>query len=381
MNRNTASRLFAGFRLSLTAAVIVSLSPLHVYADVEIRQATFLNDTQRQRLANLVAKDTEARALWKVLQTEADAMLAAKPHPLTVIHYEGLLDTNPERITTRTALTDMDRLVVLGQAWAASGETRYRDAAMAYVRAWSGAYVPTGNPINENKLEPVFVAYGMMRDAFSTDERIRIQAWMRRIAEVEIETGKNVKGTAQDNWHSKRLKIVGLIGRILEKKAFTAYAAKGFKSYVEGSLLPDGRSQDLIKRDAMSYHQSGLKPLLVLALYAAPEEGRALYRWQAPSGASLQNSVAYLLPYADGTKIHAEWVNTREPLDRQRAAAGIAYYQPGKPFDPKSATETFEFASAFDPRFTGTVAKLRGEPATSRFPSWQIVLNDAVRGR
>jgi hypothetical protein len=72
-------------------------------------------------------------------------------------------------------------------------------------------------------------------------------------------------------------------------------------------------------------------------------------------------------------------VNTKESLDRERAAAGIAYYKPGKPFEPKAALETFEFASAFDPRLTATVAKLLGRPAAMRFPSWQTVLNKAVQ--
>jgi hypothetical protein len=277
-----------------------------------------------------------------------------------------------------THLKDMDHLVVLAEAWAASGERKYRDRAMAFIRAWASTYKPTGNSINENKLEPVFAAYGMLRASFTAGERSKIEAWMRHIADREVASGRGVKGTAQTNWHSKRLKIVGLIGQVLGDADFREYSAHGFKSYVERGLFRDGTSQDLKERDALSYHQSGLKALLVIAMYAGKADGVALFRYCSPSGASLEKSVDYVLPYAEGKMVHAEWVNTKVALDRERAAAGLSYYQPGKPFDPEDALEMFELASYFDRRYGPLVAKLRNQPS-ARFSSWPMVLNEAMR--
>jgi hypothetical protein len=250
-------------RSTFTTADSTLTSAVHADAahpDVEIRQSRLITEPQRRALARLVGAEPEAAKLWEKKQAEANALLKQTPRPLAVISYEGLLNTHPDRVVSMDRLKDMDHLVVLGEAWAASGDRKYRDRAMAYVRSWSSTYKPTGNSINENKLEPVFAVYGMLREAFTGEERINIEAWMRRIATLDVESGRGVKGAAQTNWHSKRLKIVGLIGQVLGDSAFREYSAGGFKSYIEGGLFPDGTSQDLKERDAMSYHRHPVFP-------------------------------------------------------------------------------------------------------------------------
>lgn len=329
------------------AALVASAMIPSARAEVDIRQAILLTKTQREKLSRLVRADKDARKLWEALRAEADTLVDDTPRPIAVMHYEGMLDTHPDRIATEGSLKDMDKLVVLSQAWAASGQAKYGKKAVDYVVAWSGTFIPTGNPINENKLEAVLAAYYLLKDLIPSEERGEITAWMRRIAEREMESGKNIPAAAQNNWHSKRVKLVALIGHILNDPTFTTYAKRAFEGYVSVGLLPDGSSQDFVQRDALSYHQSGLKPLLIVALFLGAE-GKALYHWSSPSGSSLKKSVDFVLPYAEGKKVHREWVNTKVALDRERGKAGIAYYKPGKPFDPVSAVELFELASVFD---------------------------------
>ena len=72
-----------------------------------------------------------------------------------------------------------------------------------------------------------------------------------------------------------------------------------------------------------------LEPLLALAT-AARQNGTDLYRYQAPSGASLAKSLAFLAPFCDGTQTHPEFVNSRVAFDRRRAESGDRTYQSGR---------------------------------------------------
>jgi hypothetical protein len=365
---------------------LVMLSILQTARGEVIRPPITLSASERQKLARLVQRDPEAQAVWAGVKKDADAFLDAAPKPLDVIHYEGLLDTDPERIRTEESLQDLDKISVLGYAHAATGHARYRDKAKQFILAWVSTFQPTGNAINENKLEPVWITYDLLRADFGAGERARVEDWVRRIAAREIEAGKDQAqpGVPKDNWHAKRLKIVGQIGFVLNDRRFIDYALDGFKQYVADGLRPDGSSVDLEKRDALSYHTGALKSLLPLAQMAMRRgitlDGKTLYDYKAPSGASLRRSVEFVVPYVTGAKTRAEWRKTTSGLDRRRAEAGIAFYKPGKPYDPQNALEALEMAAFFDPKMVRLVSLLT-KSAAVRSPSWLTLVNTVTRPR
>jgi hypothetical protein len=122
-------------------------------ADVMIRTTIPLSKTERDVLAERVRTNAEAAVVVKAIVADAETRLSQLPRPLAVIHYEGLLDTDPRRVETQKSLEDMDRLASLSDAWCATGDTRYIAPLRALILAWSGTYMPTGNAINENKLQ------------------------------------------------------------------------------------------------------------------------------------------------------------------------------------------------------------------------------------
>lgn len=333
-------------------------------ADVEIRQVTPATRVQIEYIRK-ADKQLPAIANVEKLRHEANRLLGTRPQPLAVIQYEGLLNTDSRRVASEQALADMDRLAVLCQAYAATGEVRYAEKAQEFLLAWVKTYVPNGNTINENKLEPVFWGFDLLRDRFSADEQKLVEAWLRQIAEKQITVyahRQNEAGNGElHNWDSKRFKMVGIIGQVLGQPQWVQYGTDGFKDYIARGLFPDGTSVDLKTRDALSYHVSGLRPLLVVALWAEvkkPGEGLKLLDYQAESGASLRKSIDYVVTYAQGEKQRAEWRNSKVALDHQRAAAGIAGYQPGKLYDPLKSLSMFELAALLDPKYTPIVQQL-----------------------
>jgi hypothetical protein len=313
-----------------------------------------LSKSEQQTLRRLLEKDLIVKKLNDSIQQLAKAALQRTPRPLEVVHYEGLLNNNPVRIDTRKSLEDVDALVNLIYGSYGGSDAGYKVKATGFVKAWASTYKPTGNPINENKFTAFFWAYFLFRDCFDGPDRQRIEEWMREIATLEM----NRNHTPNNNWQAKRLKIIGLIGYILGDVSFQQFALRGCMEYINSAYFADGTSEDLAKRDALSYHIGGIKPCLsVFINFKQFDPAFDLYEYVGADGGSIRKSIEYLIPYATGEKQHAEWVNTTVQLDKDRAAAGLDHYQPGKLFDPEDAKPLLEWACYYNPDWYGILDK------------------------
>lgn len=369
-------------RLPLPALMLLMMAttplPAAEVGEVEIRDVIPLTAPQRERLAALVKSDPEAEALYLSRWTAAAGYLAETPRPLEVIHYEGLVNTDPQQMRSVENLADMDRVATLLEVWQVAPSAALSTKMRTYILAWARKYRPTGNDVNENKLVPLFTAYLALRDDFPPAERAEVEPWLRKIGELNLAEVRQETGE-KTNRFTKRLRILALLGLALGETSWLEAAWEGYRDFVRSSLDPDGSSLDFKRRDTLTYHCSALRPLLDLAVLAS-QSGTDLYDWTSETGASVKKSVDFVRPYAEGTKTHAEWVNTQAPLDRERAAAGIAAYQPGQLFEPKRALPMLNQAAYFDESLAPLVVKLSGAGA-QRFPTWRSVLNEVVRGQ
>ncbi len=335
--------------------------------------AISLTPAERRQLAALVESDPEARKLYQKVRKEADSHLGAAGNPAPTLHTAGRVATDPEKIASKASLEDMKRLHALGYTFAVTGTPAYAEASRRIILAWARVNQPTGLPIDETKLEPLLTTYDLTRSTFSSEERSTVDDWLRRLAQAELRTGETNSVTSFNNWNSHRVKLVGLIGLLLEDKSLSDEALRKFRRQIEANLKPDGSSYDFHERDALHYHCYDLEPLLALAI-AARRSGLDLYHYESPSGSSLAKSVAFLLPYCDGTKTHAEWVHSNVKFDRTRAEAGEKGFTPGELFQPREARATLELASAFDPACRGAALRLQ-ENGAARFAGWTMVVN------
>jgi hypothetical protein len=282
------------------------------------------------------------------LRTEAAPALEAPPAPLRRIAYEGRLNTDPARLAAVERLRVLDAVAAALELWQHGGDARVADALRAHVLAWARAYEPTGNDVNENKLAPLFVAALSLRESFSPAERATLDAWFARLG--SLHAARLAEPSAADNRRAKRLRLVALFAEWSGEPAWRAAALDGFKDWVTRGLHADGTSHDLHKRDALSYHVSAMESALeLLHSLGSAEEAAALYAWESPSGASLRRSVHFVAPYATGEKTRAEWTRSRAGIDRERAAAGIAAYQPGTLYHGPDALPMLRLAARFDP--------------------------------
>lgn len=336
-----------------------------------------LNDSQRKRLIETLNSNPEAKTAYGPLMRLADRALSVKPNPIAKIEMAGKLDSDPVMIKSRESMKDITMAYALGLASAITGDSKYNAKAKEFVIAWASINQPTGNPIDETPLDNLFFAYDLTRATFSPGEIQKVDAWLRRMADVEIANRNSQAGTATNNWNSHRVKIIGLIGLLLPDQKLIDYAVNGYKQQIADDLNADGSTFDFLERDALHYHAYTLEPLLVLAR-AAQMNGMDLYHYQAPSGASLDKSVAFLIPYADGTKTHAEFVNSTVAFDRARANAGQASYQAGTLFDPKQASTALEFDYFFDQSVLPLIIRLNGSKV-NKYPTFPVLIEDMQR--
>lgn len=324
--------------------IIFWVAPFFVHS--QTTDIVILNALEAGYLKALLTENEQAKQHYNSIASKANQHLKDQPRPLKEIFYEGLLQTNPKRIDTRKSLEDVDKVVDLIYAYYGNSQPTYARKAKEIVTAWATTYQPTGNPINENKFVPLFWAYYIFQDQFSSQEKKKVEDWMARMAKGQMERPQ----TPNNNWEAKRLKIIGTVGCILDKKALKDFSVKGLKEYINTAYYANGTSNDLKERDALHYHVSGLKPTIGIFVNCTPfDPAFDLFSYTSASGASIRKSVEYTLPYAMGEKERKEWTNTKVALDKERAAAGLAEYQPGMLFDPKDALPMFEWASYYNP--------------------------------
>ncbi len=357
---------------------LASLVTLLVCLQVRSQNSIPFTAAQREVLARLVQSDPEAAMLFADFRRLADASLDAPPRPVKRIATAGILVSDPAKAESRRALQDMTKIQALGFACAVTSKASYGVAAKRMILAWSQTCQPTGQPVDETKLQPLFLAYGLTRPVFSAAERVPVELWLRLIAKRELAQARPDSVTASNNWNSHRLNLIGQIGFLLKDQDLVDRAVSGFKTQIQHNLLPDGSSLDFQERDALHYHCYDLEPLLALAI-AAHQYGLDLYDYQAPSGASLRLSVQFLVPFCDGSATHAEWVHSKVAFDRARAQAGETKFQIGSRFNPEDGLQVLALASFFDRGLDPLVAKLAHRGSSARFPVWQSVLNYVLR--
>ncbi len=337
-----------------------------------ISRPVALTPCEVSELRRRLLADADARALYARYSFRlADAALDEPPSPLPRIQLVGLLPTDPRAQLSERSLRDAQKVEALGYAYAATGDVRFAERAGVYLEAWAKTNQPDGNPINETKLASMVRGFSLVAESLAPPTRQAVEAWLTRVASLEIESRSRFGGsTAINNWHSHRLKIVGTIGYALGDAALIRYAEEGFRAQIGVNLRSDGSSFDFHERDALYYHIYNLEPLLELAI-AASKRGVNLYAYQAPSGASLERSVAFVLPYSRGEKTHEEFANSRVEFDRRRAAAGIPGFS--GPFNPLRAARLYELAAYFNPVYG--MEPLAGEVRRT----FQTVLNQLWR--
>lgn len=286
----------------------------------------------------------------KSLIEEFQQVVNDEPVPLDKVHYEGLLNTHPDRIKTVIHLKDMDKLAIFYWHHAVFLDKASLDKMKAFSLAWVNTYITDGNPINDNKFMPIIYSYFYLKPHLSLSEDEKYVEWMTQMAKREIQREK----VPLNNWETKRINLVGTIALLTGNAGHYEWALNQFRYYIDNALYSDGTSSDIKQRDALSYHVSAMKPLLQFLITVEifdKDKSNNLLAVEGENGGSLKKSLDYILPYATGHQVYYQWKNSKVKLDHERAKAGIAKYQPGTPYKAEDAHEAMALAAYFDEKY------------------------------
>ena len=142
-----------------------------------------LDSTEIQLLKKEIQKNNSVYTIYQSILSETLSGLKNYPKPLKTIHYEGLLDNDPKRINTVKSFVDIDYVVGLIYSCYGTENAKFGKKAKEIILAWARKYEPTGNPINENKLNAFYWGYYLFKSDFNKKEQRIVESWLLKIAE------------------------------------------------------------------------------------------------------------------------------------------------------------------------------------------------------
>ena len=328
-----------------------------------------LTEDQKTELRDTISSDPEAQTVYfQTIKGEADRLIQENPAPNPV---EQILVTSDQPAATieagKRALQDMQYAYKL--AYAATIEpdqTQYSDKAKEYVLAWAKTNRSTGNPINETNFDRMWIAYDLIKESFSDEEREEVLRWVASVAQTQINTKLTLGDTNKNNWVNHRDKLVIAAGILTGNQAMLEAGTANYQTHMHGFYRADGSTFDMEERDALVYQTYGVLPSVEMARFYALNGGPDLYRLQNAQGGSMEASVNFLLPFVRREQTHTEFESTTVQSDKRRADYN-------KPWDPKNAVPVLESASFFNPILVQDLAIAAGKPP-SKYPTFNSLV-------
>ncbi len=354
---------------------------LFITGFISIVNAQFvgLNKSEVNQLKGSAKSEKKTADLYTSWLNIANKALSENPNPRDTIVSEGHLTNHPDKIASQISMKDYKKIYALSLAYQIEGRPDYLSKVTEYLVAWATVNHPTGNPINDTKLDDVMMGYDMIRSDIKESDRQTIDNWLVTIADAELKKGKKGKVTSMNNWHSHRLKVVGQIGFILNDKKYIDYAITGIETQITTNLNPDGTSFDFLERDAMHYHLYDLEPLTTLAIIIKRANGTNEFTFVSQKETSIKKSFDWLLPYMTGEKTHAEYVNSKVEFDRKRAQNHEKAFEIGHLFQPTQGIYALVLASFFDKSYLNVIDKIKKVEKDAW--EWQLVLNKVMSNK
>lgn len=295
-----------------------------------------------------------------------------RPHgAVPVLHTEGTLPGRGIRDFSAKAREDFPVAQAMAFAYRMTGETRFRDAAERYLLAWAGTYRWSFNPIDETGFDALLIASDLIEDDLSPDSQARLTDFWHRLSTGYLDAMDGAPINAHTNWQSHRIKLATLAAYAIGDVALIDRARAAYRRHVSGNIRADGSVHDFHERDAIHYVTYNLDPLMTAAL-AAKVHGEDWFTWHNADGAAARDAILWLLPYANGSRRHQEFVRSTIKFDADRAAVG----QPGYAgeWDTGEAVNTLHLAALLDDRIRPEALALSTRVQKPAAP-WMILMN------
>lgn len=253
-------------------------------------------------------------ALAENLRAAVKSASADSPQPVRTITSAGVTNADDEGLqASRRAFRNADSVAILALDYRIHATNERLQQAAQYLLAWATTHVPTGQPIDETRLDGFVWAYDLLRCQLDRDTKDVVEHWLST-----MQTKKNnyVFGpkTEHNNHHTHQLKMQLLLDRALDDQAgFAAHTAEARAHIAKNIDAASGESLDYRERDAMHYQVYNLDAWLEIVLIS----GCCAHEVDA--------AFNFFLQHVKVDDIHHEFANSSAPIDQKREAGGFAY--------------------------------------------------------
>lgn len=342
-------RCLMGTGMLAVMPAFLSIAAVAQAQDVSVGYALISPD----RAAGLIhAPQTPARAA--LLRAAERAMARPASTARERLHIESMLPGQELYDSSLEALRELRAIRDLALAGRLTGQARYADKAAEFLGAWVSTYRVRFNPINDTDFDNLFIAWDLLPSTHRPPHQMAMTRMLRELSEGYLD--HPLRGsTATNNWNSHRVKLIVMAALSLGDPTLLLRARQAYEAQLQANIRPDGSTIDFSERDAIHYVVYSLEPLAMAAL-ALRYHGED---WTVAVNRALPRGFAWVTPFADGSRTHQEFVNTRVGFDRQRAAAGVPGFS--GPFDRRKARFLMALAARLDPAYAPLSRSLRTE--------------------
>ncbi|HGM5488615.1 TPA: alginate lyase family protein [Serratia fonticola] len=274
----------------------------------------------------------------------AKSIVVKKPNAISNVHIEGNVIQGAAYNKIKNATYDWDKMKILAYAWSVTHSQVYLDTLSNYFTAWLDVYKITYNPIDEEKITNMIIAYDLVKDDLSSDLKLKMNFFIEKLlsgylTEIEERGGKDFT-----NWQSHRLKIATFCAFILGDEKSIELIDKYYHQQLDNNLLADGAVYDYKLHDSYSYALYDLNSLLEIAL-VANRHGYDWFSYSNKNGGSLKKSLNWIISSTEKPS-DKQFANSKIKFDAVRRVAGVKGMQ--SQWDPMQAQKTFAIASMID---------------------------------
>ena len=236
--------------------------------------------------------------------------------------------SDPDLMASRLAIKDADIAAILALSYRVTGNINYFNKARYILTRWATINNPTGQPIDETRLNGMIWAYDLIACDLSERDNTLIQHWFRRMYTQKLEW-KFGRVTTMNNHRIHQLKMMLLLDKVLHDNNRWAFDRASAIRYSSINLQsPSGVSVDYLERSALYYHNYVMQPWIEISLVTGC------------CGQSVPQGFSFLSHKIALHQTDDEFLNSKAKIDALRAQGGFAYAKRGGVFDLKKASPT-----------------------------------------
>ncbi len=263
------------------------------------------------------------------MQKWSNKLLTIPPHPVVVLGSAGKTDINDKNLmASREAFKDADKAAVLALTYQLTHNVDYFNKTLEILLSWSNVNQPTGNPIDETRLEGLLWAYDLIACDVSAKDKTQLLNWIERLRAKKV-AWKFGEITRTNNHRIHQLKMLLMTDKLLQRFDDWESDIKSAEKYTKINLNPKtGVSVDYLERSALYYHNYVMQPWLEISLMTG-------CCWQPVKQAFTLLSDKILTHHIEG-----EFSNSQAKIDKLRGQGGFVYAKKGGTFDVTKAAPT-----------------------------------------